>query len=489
MKWIQCLIVMCCLAPRPAQAAEPLRLTVEEAVSRAVRNHPSVQASAEAREAALAGVAEAEAAFAPALQAQAVHSTDRSPSVSTLEQVTTATTNAQVFTLGLVKPLQTGGRLALSVDQKRTADNAAFRTINPVYGSSVRLEFRQPLLRGRGRVNRTGIEVAEQGHALARTLYDTRLRQVAAEVRTAYWDLYLARANLEVEQQLLDGAHRVLETVQSQVQAGAEAPSTVLQARVDLAAREERVVVAVDNVRDREDRLRTLMAESPEDREREVLLVDSPSESRIEPDLAAGLRDARRISDRCAEAAARAHIWRLEAARARDASKPAVDLALAAELKGLGSAVGDPWHGLGDGEGRSWNGGLSFVIPLGGSVEQAQLARTLRERSQAELDLVDAARDLDLQVREQHRRLGSSAQRAAAARLAETLADQNVAEAEERLSLGLMTARDVLAIQDDLARAQMRRLEAEVGCEKASAEWERLTGREVRQGRGETIEY
>ncbi|MBI2506299.1 MAG: TolC family protein, partial [Candidatus Latescibacteria bacterium] len=50
------------------------------------------------------------------------------------------------------------------------------------------------------------------------------------------------------------------------------------------------------------------------------------------------------------------------------------------------------------------------------------------------------------------------------------------AEEEERLKLGLSTARQVLDAQDDLAQARATRLRAVVDYNQSLIEWQRLTG-------------
>ncbi|MBM3277058.1 MAG: TolC family protein [Candidatus Handelsmanbacteria bacterium] len=92
------------------------------------------------------------------------------------------------------------------------------------------------------------------------------------------------------------------------------------------------------------------------------------------------------------------------------------------------------------------------------------------------MELENTRQQLEKQVRQRFRQVGIDRRRAEVAQLAEDLAARNVGEEEERLKLGLSTARQVLDAQDDLAQARASRLRALVDCNQSLIEWQRLTG-------------
>ena len=106
------------------------------------------------------------------------------------------------------------------------------------------------------KINRAGVEIARNDMDGAHLALEGRIRDLKAEVGLAYWDLYYARANLEVEEQLAQGAQRVVETVATREKMGTGTRSQILEAEVGLARREEAIVVAEGQLRDAEDWLR-----------------------------------------------------------------------------------------------------------------------------------------------------------------------------------------------------------------------------------------
>ena len=144
-----------------------MKLSASEAASIAAKKNPTVEVARLAMQAGQAGVYEEEARFGRTLGLSLSHRMDREPSVSSLEQVTTSSTNFQSLGLGLTQRLGTGGKVELTVRQNRSASNAGYRTVNPVFGTDMELALTQPLLRGRGKVNRAALNIARNDLEIA----------------------------------------------------------------------------------------------------------------------------------------------------------------------------------------------------------------------------------------------------------------------------------------------------------------------------------
>jgi outer membrane protein TolC len=165
----------------------------------------------------------------------------------------------------------------------------------------------------------------------------------------------------------------------------------------------------------------------------------------------------------------------LQVELARDRTRPQVDLIARVGVTGIGGSYADNVEVLSEAEGRSWRGGVTLGFPLGHNSDRERLYQRVLEKQRDEVDLERVRLDIVRQVREQHRRVGINHRRVEVSQLAERLAEQNVTEEEDRLTLGLSTVRQVLDAQDDLAESR-RRLQAIVGYNKALVEWRRLTG-------------
>ena len=461
----------------PAAAEDTLYVSLDEAVNRALDRSLGIRIARLDTRVQAASVAMEEAKFGRSLGTSVFHQTDRSPSISQLEQVETSTSNTQSVALELSQQLPTGGSIGLGFSNSRSSSNAAFRTIDPVYRSDLELWFSHPLLRGRGKINRAGLEIARNEMERAEVDLEGRLRDLTADVRVAYWNLFFARENLRVNQQLSEGARRVLEMVQARVEMGVDAENVILQAEVGVARREEDIVVAEAGVRDAEDRLKSLIG-LDQDRaawDTHLVPVETPALIPFDDDLATGIDRALSLSSDYRRAEIALSTLDLQTAIARNNMRPSVALTARAGMSGIGGTYRDDLEVLLDAGGRSWQGGLSLDVPLGTSSEREYYLRRKLERKRAEIDVENLKLQIAGQVRRAFRQVHTDRRRVEVAMLAERLAERSVSEEEDRLGLGLSTVRQVLDAQDDLAAARASRLRALVDYNNSLIEWVRIT--------------
>ncbi|MFH1568178.1 MAG: TolC family protein [Gemmatimonadota bacterium] len=468
------------LAAADAAPADSLRLSLRQALDLALDLNPSVQGARVATRIQARALAAEGARFGRSLTAQVSHQADRSPSISSLESVETATSSVLSTSAGISQELVSGGRLGLSFSNSRYSSNAAYRIIDPVYDSGLSLEYTQPLLQGRGAVNRTGREVARNDLAIADADLEEQVRDLTAQVSGAYWDLYFALEKLQVQRQLEEGARRVLETVRTRAEMGAEARTAILQAEVGVARRDQELVSAEGAVRQAEDQLRALLGLDRDRAQWQSRLVptSAPELAPFDGDLGAGVEAALLSSPAFRRAEIQVQSLDLQAALARDRTRPEVNLSAQVGLTGIGGTYGDDLDGLSHADGRTWRGGLSLQVPLGQSADQERYRQRLLEKERGQIDLERLRLAIVQQVREQYRLVEINRRASEVADLVVRLARQNVAEEEQRLSLGLSTVRQVLDAQDELAQSRVASLSAVVDYNRALAEWTRLTGEE-----------
>ena len=225
------------LAVAPAAAERTVELTLDRAVDLALESSLDLRAARLDTQIQSAGLRSELARFGLTLNSGLSYQSDRSPSTSSLEGVRTATSNRQSLSLGLAQQLWTGGSLGAQFSASRYYNNAAYFTMNPVYSSGLDLSLTQPLLRGRGQVNRIGVDLARNGIEGARVSLAGRLRDLRMTVGQAYWNQFAAAAGLEVTRQLRGGAGRVLDLARAQAEMGTGTRNSVLQAEVALARR------------------------------------------------------------------------------------------------------------------------------------------------------------------------------------------------------------------------------------------------------------
>jgi outer membrane protein TolC len=388
--------------------------------------------------------------------------------------VETLSSNALNAELGLNQQLGTGGRVGLSFSNRRNSSNAAYNRIDPIYSSGLNLNFTQPLLQGRGKISRIGVDLSRVGVEQSQVENERRARTLGAEVGLAYWNLLFARENLKVKEQFREGARRVLETVQVRAEMGVDSQSSILQAEVEAARREEEVVAAEGAAAQAEDALKTLL--NLETHTGPLVPAATPELNPFAGDLAQGMAQALSRDPDYLQTHLELKNLDLQLALAQDQTRPAVKLSATAGLSGLGGSYGDDLEVLKGLDARSWRGSLALEMPLGQSPADQSLTKRRLEKERRAVDLEHQRQQLEQQVRQRFRQVGIDRRRAEVAQLAEELAGRNVAEEEERLKLGLSTARQVLDAQDDLAQARASRLQALVDYNQSLIEWQRLTG-------------
>jgi outer membrane protein TolC len=472
--WIISLIAL--LTTTMAQA-ETVTLLENEVVRIALEENPEMHAYHLGKQARLTGIAEEEAKFGRQLGVSVSHSDNRQPSVSSLEGVPTTSTNAQTMALSLSQKIKTGGQFDLTFSQSRSSNNAGFRTINPVYDSDVEVTFSQPLLRGRGLVNQIGLDIAQNDLKNAGIDLEGYQRDLKASVRTAYWNLVLAREGLKVKQQRYDGRLRVLETVNARVKMGVEARNSILQAELGVAQSQDGIIAAEDRVYDAEDRLKTFMRWTDQ-QGTQIIPTDRPTIAPFGEKLELGIQRAMENNAAFKRTRVRLNTHELLVKQAKDQTLPEINLNLRAGLSGIGSNYSDELKGLGDGDGRSWLGGFSIDLPLGTSVNRSRYQQQLMAAEQAQLRQEYQRMQLIESVRERFRQVRTNRRRSDVVQLAEKLAARNVKEEEERLAMGLSTVRNVLDAQDDLAEEQANLLGARIDHRLSIIAYDRITGNE-----------
>ena len=457
---------------------DSLEISLPQAVEMARELNPGIRSAGVATRIQSRAVAAEGARFGRQVTADVSYADERAPSISALENVQMATSSVYTAGVGLAQELASGGRIGVRFTNSRYSSNAAYRTIDPVYQSGLALELSQPLLRGRGEVNRTALHLAQNELSIAEIALDEEVRDLTASVSAAYWDLYFALENLAVQRQLEDGARRVLETVRARAEMGADPRAAILQAEVGAARREADIVAAEGQVRQAEDELRSLLGLDQDPAHWTTRLVPT-SVPRLEDsgrDLNAGVEAALEASPAYRRAEVQTQSLDLQVALARDQTRPEVNLSARLGLTGIGASYGDNMEVLGEGDGRSWGGSLALVVPLGKDPETERHQQRLLEKERSQIDLERLRLGIVQQVREQYRLVEINRRQSEVAGLSVRLAEQNVAEEEQRLALGLSTVREVLDAQDELAESRVSLLRAVVDYNRARIEWTRLTG-------------
>ena len=118
----------------------------------------------------------------------------------------------------------------------------------------------QPLLRNRSVDQyRQQLDISRKQRDASDVSLNATVITTVRNVKNAYWDLAYARENLRAQQQALDLAKRALADNEKRVQIGTMAPIDIVEAQSEVARNDEAVIVAESDIRQAEDRLRSLV--------------------------------------------------------------------------------------------------------------------------------------------------------------------------------------------------------------------------------------
>ncbi len=338
----------------------------------------------------------------------------------------------------------------------------------------------QPLLKNFGTdVNLASIRIARADRAIS----GWQLRQEAIDVVTecirTYSELCFAIENLAVEVRSRSLAAQLVQDNSKRAEIGVMAPLDILQAKADLAAREERVLVAERTVADNENFLKQLITD-------EILgilslrvipaaprLPESPKINRekdfarafeLRPDYRQALLDIQKRE--------------INVVFTRNQAMPRLDLLASFGLNGIDKDLAQSLSRVTGQENMNlaWNAGAIFSVPIPNRESTGNLEATKLETAQALIGLKRLEQAILVEADNAAGQIETTTKRIEASRLAREFAAATLDAAQTRLASGTTTTFEVLQFQRDLATAEVNELRARADYIIALAEYARRTG-------------
>ncbi|HEX3645853.1 MAG TPA: efflux RND transporter permease subunit, partial [Vicinamibacterales bacterium] len=480
-----------------AQAPATVRLTVDEAVKMALDHNVDLAADRLDPQISDARVAAASGVFRPAVNTGLSTNNQLLPPSNFLtpvpQQNDVVSSNA-----GLSQKLPWyGTSYNLGWTSTHTNSNSVLNSYNPLLQSGLSISVSQPLIRD------LFIDSNRQQLATSRTNRDiagTRLREslvhTTANVKAAYWNLVSAHATVDARRSTLELAQELVRVNKAKVDVGTSPPLDLVSAQAEVAADQEQLIIAETAVKQTEDRLRLLIFDTTNRENWNVAIeaVDSPPITTASIDLEAAV--TRALAERADLLRARKDIENAETGVkfANNQRLPDVRVNASYQASGLGGTQilrtgGFPGTIVGPGTNTpfgdvisqlfahdypTWGVGVSVSYPIGGSVEQANYARTQLERSQSEQRLKgDEARAIQ-QVRDAAWKIEMNAKRIETTRSARELAEQRLDAERKRFEVGMSTSFLTIQAQRDLANARTNELSAVLAYDLSLVDFEAL---------------
>ncbi len=441
------------------------------------------------------GIQGASGIFDPSFDILADTNFNESPAVTQLDGAEVNKSRTHQYSLGVSGLMPTGGSVSLDLGTRRTATNSQFYFLNPSWNTGLTARLNQPLLRNFGTlVNRSRIVIAQTSRDQAAETLKAQVIATLQKVEQAYWDFAAARVQVDVKQQSLELAQKLLQETQERIRVGTSAPIDVVQSEASVATRNQDLILARNAYSNSEDALKQVLGfRTPAEWAIKINAAEPYVFEPLDVDLASSIETALEKRPEILRQEMALGLTNLNVKLARNAVLPSLDLTGSYGFSGIGGTLtiddpitGEPIRikgGFDDSLDQiiaadypNWGIGLALKVPLGNNDAKANLAQRRFEHSQNQTRLTALQQTITHDVRVAVRYLYDGAASVEAAEASKVLAERNVEAEQTKFANGLSTNFLVLQIQDDLANAQLSNLRARLNYRTAIIGYRVATG-------------
>lgn len=479
----------------PLKAGEVWDMSLEEAYRVALARNLDLQIGRYDLAISETGILGASGIFDPSLDFGVNGDYTKSPAATQLDGADISESRNTAFTLGLSTLLPTGGTASLDFDTRRSETNSEFFFLNPRWNSGLSATFSQPLLENFGTlVNRSGIVVAHTNRDQSAESLRIQVINTLQSVESAYWDFVAAQIQVEVAEQSLALAERLLDETEERVRVGTSAPIDLVQSEAGVASRRQELIVARNSRDNQEDALKKVLGfAAPEEWAISIRTADPRGFEPVEVDLTESIEEALARRPEIRQQRLSMGLADLQTKLARNAVLPNLDFTASYGFGGLGGTLQttDPDTGeqsaikgglsdsidqITDADFPHWTLGLRLTVPLGNHDAKATLAQRRFEEERARLELRALQQNITHEVRLAVRALRDGAANVEAAEASRVLQEKNVEAEQTKFANGLSTNFQVLQVQDQLASAQLSEIQARLSYRKSLIGYRVATG-------------
>jgi outer membrane protein TolC len=476
-----------------------LKLTLQDAVTRALQNNISLQVAVLSPEAAALSLAQAKDIYLPTLSFSYSKRNSENAGYSFLDTGASTITKTDNVQGQVRQTTPWGGTLSMSLTDGMTDSTQIGNTINPRYNTTLSLSFSQPLLKGFGaKMTNKDIVIARNSLDSSKIQLEKTVEDTVYSVTQAYWLLVYSIENLKVQQTSLQLARDLLAQNQRKVEIGQLAPLEVLSAQSRVATLEAQLLSSEASIKANEDSLRLLLAISDEEEKqvKSIEPVDKPDFTAHPVDLDESLAMAMAKRPDLQVSRISIQTQELNLAYAKNQLLPGLNLTAGFSSPGIsGTQItydGSPLNGIvlstneqGRGTAYSdtfafkypnWNIGLTLDVSLSNLLTKAGYGMARLNLKTALLNLKSAEKSAVNEVRTAVRLLQTTFKQVEAYKVARELAEKNLAAEEEKLRVGMSTNYLVLEYQSALGSARTAELQAIINYNVAQTGLERAIG-------------
>lgn len=365
------------------------------------------------------------------------------------------------FAVGVVVPLRTGGKVTISspFNLKQTD----LYLPSEQYLAGVRFSISQPLLRNAGIDNNVaGIRIARYEQSIVDLKTRLQSIRVLAAIDKAYWALYVAWEELEIQQQQYQLAEQNLAMVRRRVKAGLTAKIEINRAEIGIAERMTSLIVAKTKLKTTQRKLLLLLNDPRYDLDSRIVINTTTA-----PTLLNFAFNRNSLVEKAL--AGRLELLEMELKLAADATKidylenqtlPLFMLDYSYGKQGRSDDLGNAYADSFSGQYDNWAVGLKMEIPLTNELRRSRLSRAVQQRLQRlttqELKILTVRRE----IYDALDQVAQNWQLIIANRQSVVLAGANYTAELKQFNEGLRTMTEVLGTLTKLGSAQIKEIKA-----------------------------
>ena len=321
------------------QTAQPLSLTLDEAIRRALANNNDIEVARTTERIQETQIRQLLGAYDPTFTVTPVSSHSQSTGSSGTNDLRVSSNFSGVIQPG-------GGNYQAFFNNNRTesafaqsqTSSGTITTTGALYSSSLGVQYTQPLARNfHIDSRRQGLRIARK--RLEQNDNDFRLQaaRTISSVQSAYWDLVFALRNQQNVQANVNLAKENLRQIEAKIEAGAAAPLERASIDTELANREGDLLSATQQVSSAENALKQLVLKDPLSAEwqQSFVPVDKPVFSQDATNLEAAMKDAMDNRFELKRLKLQTEINQIDQQYFRNQTKPQIDLNTQFSLNGL----------------------------------------------------------------------------------------------------------------------------------------------------------
>jgi outer membrane protein TolC len=408
----------------------------------------------------------------------------------------TLVSNAVQANAGLQQGFATGAQASLSFTNLHQSLNALTTNYNPFTGSSLALNFTQPLLRGFGiRLNQRYIRIAGNERKIGSLLFRQQLILTVYGVVRLYTDFVALYEDVKVKQEAVALAERLLSDTQAQVDEGALAKIELSRANAQLFSTRQDLINSRGLMEEQEAILKNVLTRSDDADVRSAHVVPTDALTIPDKDEVRPIQDL--ISDAMAnrpdlgQARLQVDNSNIALEGARNLTRPEIDLVgtlqnngLAGPLTGLpndpnpafvggyGSVLGQilahdyPTYGI----------GLQVTLPIHNRIAEADLARDELQLKQSQIRVQQLQNQARLEVEDALIAMRRSRASYDAAVEARNYQQESLDAERTKFEVGASTVFFVNQYESQLVQAKSAEVVAKSAYVKAKAALQRATG-------------